>query len=141
MLKKKVITGALVFMLASISLMPVGVQAAGNYSDTAYTYIFNNSMRITNLRPKYDNTSSYMKCVACPDGTSYTAHVVAAKSNASGEPRYDVSNGHTYIFTKGTSNKMINYAKEWGYSYAGIAAMPNYSYGFNANVLWSPDSI
>ncbi|MBR4059307.1 MAG: hypothetical protein IKK03_05645 [Lachnospiraceae bacterium] len=143
MSKKRIFSRMLVALLTVVSVLQVATvssNAAGNYRDTEYTFEFENEQLYTRLRAKQDNTSSYMKCNTCTTGTSYTAHVVAANRDTN-TPYYDVSNGHTYLFTANTTYKMINYAYEYGYSYAAIACSPNYTYQFTASGLWSPDSV
>ena len=127
-------------VLTVVSILQVGAvssDAAGNYQDTKYVFAFEGEQTYTTFREKRDDTSSYMKCESCTSGASYTAHVVGL----SGSSIYDVSNGHVYLFTTGTTYKMINYAYENGFGWAGIAAVPNYAYEFSASGLWSPDSV
>ena len=143
MSKKRIFSRMLVALLTVVSVLQVATvssSAAGNYQDTIFSFEFEGIQRFTEFREKEDSTSAYMKCNTCTTGASYTAHVVAANESnpaVSG----DVSNGHTYLFTANTTYKMINYAYEYGFSYAAIACSPNYTYKFTASGLWSPDSV
>lgn len=139
MSKKRMFSRMLAAVFAVVSILQVGAvssDAAGNYQDSVFSFDFDGEQKYTTFREKRDDTSSYMKCESCTSGRSYTAHVVGLKTGIQ-----DVSNGHVYLFTAGTTYKMINYAYENGCTYAGIAAVPNYVYNFSASGLWSPDSV
>lgn len=79
----------------------------------------------------------YMKCNSTT--YPYTAFAVGAHSDVG--TRYAMDGGHEYTFYSGTVYKMINYVYENGYEYGGIKAVRSYSSSYNANGLWSPDSI
>lgn len=113
---------------------------ANNHSDSTYTFDFKNKQLTTDFRKKSDDSYMYMKCTSITNNRSYTAHAVA--NNTTSKKNYvDVSRGHTYRFTKGTTYKMVNFVNEDNYKYGAIAASPNYANSFTANGLWSPDSI
>ncbi len=142
MSKKRIFSRMLVSVLTVVSVLQIGAvatNAAGNYKDTAFEFDFCGEHKFTEFRDKEDNTSSYMKCNSCTSGTSYTAHVVGLDLYAAGI--FDASRGHVYVFTEGTTCKLINYVYEDGYEYAAIEAAPNYLYEFSASGLWSPDSV
>ncbi len=123
-----------------LSIGGVNTYAAGNYYDTGFSFTFENMQARTSTRSKLDSTSSYMYCQTMPSGRSYTAHVVALSSKNS-KKYIDVSRGHTYKFVKGRRHKMVNFVRESGFSYAAIAANPDYANKFSATGVWSPDSI
>lgn len=118
------------------------VDAAGNYSDTSYRFIFGEwqpySGWKTEKRAKRDDTSSYMSCNSA-QGYSYTAKVCAS-NNPNDEWATDVGSP-SYRFYSGYTFYMINYVYEKGYSYATIKAQPDGNANFTATGVWSPDSI
>jgi len=136
--KKRVISACLAVMLvASIGVLSV---SASNHSDTSYSFSFSptHMADYTGPRQKLDNSSVYMLCNSIYK--SYTAHVVAEPDTSS--TIIDVSGNHTYQFVRvGDWHKMINYAKEWGYNWAGIIGTSDYSTYSSASGVWSPDSI
>lgn len=140
-MKKKVASLLLGIMVLAVAGGTDIVSAAGNYTDTSYNFSFQaNQPNYTVSRPKRDTTSSYMKCTSCTQNTSYTAHVVATNGSSS-RTYVDVSRGHVYRFTSGTTYKMLNWVRESGYSYGAIQGNPDYGYSFSASGVWSPDSI
>lgn len=122
--------------LMVVANMGQAVCAAGNTADTAYGFSFAGYKTHTAAREKRDYTPCYMKCDFITSGASYTGRVVAPN----GGGYQDVSNGHRYVFTKGSAYKMTSYVKEAGFKTAAIEANPNYGYSFSATGVWSPDS-
>lgn len=136
-MKKKIFSIVLCSMfLLSMDFMPV---SASNHSDTPLTWNFSNGGgRQTATQRRKDNTTSvYQKCTSTK--YSYTSYVIGAKTSTGAVT--NASGGNSYVFNSGTVRYMINYVKEWGYSYAGLNARPSNSYTYNAAILWSPDSI
>ena len=132
LLSKLIIISTIVFLFT----IPV---VASNYHDTAFDFYFKSvtGTSTTELREKQDDTSMYMKCNSTT--YPYTAFAVGAHSDVG--TRYAMDGGHEYTFYSGTVYKMINYVYENGYEYGGIKAGRSYSSSYNANGLWSPDSI
>ncbi len=131
------------FILVQILIVGTGVVAsANNCKDTAVTYNFvNDYIRSTNGgRVKTDYSHSYQKCTSAPSGYSYISWVDGANSEYS-DVWADVSRGHRYTFTSGTTYWMLNWVKESGYSYACMMAKSSDGRSFTATALWSPDSV
>lgn len=136
---KKVMIGTFC-AVAVASNFSVFTNASGNWGDTSFKFNFQGKTLYTAMRAKFDDTSSYMKCDSIVPARSYVAYVVGGK-NDTDISHIDMSGGHRYTFTAGTTYKMINYVHENGYTYAGIASKPNYTTAFTATGVWSPDSI
>ena len=137
-MKKKALS-KLIIGIAILSLFAAVPTMASNYHDTAFSFYFKASdgTSVTELREKQDDTSMYMKCNSTT--YPYTAYAVGAYSQFGS--RYAMDGGHEYTFYSGTVYKMINYVYENGLPYGGIKAVRSYSSSYNANGLWSPDSI
>jgi hypothetical protein len=130
-------------IVATLAIIPV--MAAGNYTDTNYTFNFTTpGTKYTAVREKRDKTSTYMKCESISTypthNDSYQAWVVGTDS-VNGTNLVNVSHGNIYTFYNGTTRKMLNWVYEEGYTYGGIAGSANYMYQFTATGKWSPDSI
>lgn len=136
-MKKKLLSKIIIgFTILSLTTIPV---VASNYHDTAFDFYFKSiqGTSVTELREKQDDSSMYMKCNSTT--YPYTAFAVGARSEVGA--RYAMDGGHEYTFYSGTVYKMINYVYENGLPYGGIKAVRSYSSSYNANGLWSPDSI
>ena len=131
-----------VLLAATISLGTIGGAVpvlANNYTDTSFSFTYGNSMKYTSARTKMDTSKLYMKCNSVSkSGASYTAHAIG--TNSSSSIGTNCSRGYTYNFGAGTTYYMTSWVKENGYSMARIGASPNYSYGFSARGVWSPDN-
>lgn len=149
MLKKVVSTVILVMFAVSAISLSVGAVAdidnsvSKNNGDTRNIFHFiGGGTYISYVTPvarvKEDSSSAYMKCVSSP--YVYYAWVYGSMSE-NPWPHTDVSNGMRYAFHQGQSLYMSNYAHEWGYPYAGIEAQPSTDAHYDADTLWSPDSI
>ena len=129
-------------LAATISLGTIGGAVpvlANNCTDTSFTFTYGVSMKYTAARAKMDTSKLYMKCNSVSkSGASYTAHAIG--TNSSSSIGSDCSRGYIYNFGAGTTYYMTSWVKEEGYSMARIGASPNYSYGFTANGVWSPDN-
>lgn len=136
---KKSKISKLIIGLTAFSVLSTIPAVASNYHDTAFSFYFPSTegTSVTELREKQDDTSMYMKCNSTT--YPYTAYAVGASSQFG--TRYAMDGGHKYTFYSGTVYKMINYVYENGYPYGGIKAQKSYSSSYNANGLWSPDSI
>lgn len=137
---KKKLGSILCLTMLFVSMSIIGSKAAGNYHDTVFSFNFTHGgyTQFTSSRNKLDYTSSYMKC-------KYTSHSYSARVYGEDGWRIDVSKEHWYNFNTGTTRYLINFVKENGYPRACIGIESTdyniYSPGFNANGLWSPDSI
>ena len=131
---KKLTLSKLIIGITAISLFATIPTVASNYHDSAFDFYFPSTTgtSVTELREKQD-----MKCNSTT--YPYTAFAVGARSEVGA--RYAMDGGHEYTFYSGTVYKMINYVYENGYPYGGIKAVRSYSSSYNANGLWSPDSI
>ena len=136
---KKLTLSKLIIGITAISLFATIPTVASNYHDSAFDFYFPSTTgtSVTELREKQDDSSMYMKCNSTT--YPYTAFAVGARSEVGA--RYAMDGGHEYTFYSGTVYKMINYVYENGYPYGGIKAVSSYSSSYNANGLWSPDSI
>jgi len=136
---KKLTLSKLIIGITAISLFATIPTVASNYHDSAFDFYFPSTTgtSVTELREKQDDSSMYMKCNSTT--YPYTAFAVGARSEVGA--RYAMDGGHEYTFYSGTVYKMINYVYENGYPYGGIKAQKSYSSSYNANGLWSPDSI
>lgn len=136
---KKLTLSKLIIGITAISLFATIPTVASNYHDSAFDFYFPSTTgtSVTELREKQDDSSMYMKCNSTT--YPYTAFAVGARSEVGA--RYAMDGGHEYTFYSGTVYKMINYVYENGLPYGGIKAQRSYSSSYNANGLWSPDSI
>lgn len=136
---KKNILSKLVIGIATLSIFIAIPVTASNYYDTTFDFYFKSAQgtSVTELREKQDDTSMYMKC----NSTTYPYTAFAVGASSLGGTRYAMDGGHEYTFYSGTVYKMINYVYENGLPYGGIKAQRSYSSSYNANGLWSPDSI
>lgn len=132
-MRKKLIS-IIAMTLMVVSMGAVSAQA-NNYTDRDFLFNFKNYFCTTGTLAKTDRTSSYMRCISA--AKPYTAHVY---SNQGGQ-RVDCSYGHSYQFTTGTVQYMLNNVYEKGYRNAGIFATRNYGYTYSASGKWSPDSV
>lgn len=137
-MKCKKILAVLLITILAMPLFSISA-SAGNTSDQSVTWHFSggNNRVLATFRAKYDDTSVYQKCTK----TSYTYYSYVKGSYTSTGTSYNVSNGSTYTFNTGSVRYMSNYAYEWGYSYAGLVAIPDNSKTYTASMLWSPDSV
>lgn len=121
--------------------------AAGNYSDSPFTFIFekwdSSSSATTENRPKYDATSAYMKTSYVGDSSKddykYTGYV--EKSDGT---NLDNNGNWRYTFNDYTTRYLYNNGYEkYGY---GVQVHIKAEAGWNvvdvgAAGQWSPDSI
>jgi hypothetical protein len=120
--------------------------AGGNYSDTPFKFEFDTlvTTQYTDTRPKYNNTSAYMKLTYLSNSSmSYTARVVDKDGN-------NFSKVWTYRFSSSNLNQgvyLLNYAWEdrGGDSDVGVPVKIRADRAghtpFVAKGVWSPDSI
>lgn len=129
-------------LAATITLGTIGGTTsvlANNYTDSDFTFPYGTTMQYTTARLKTDDSKMYMKCNSVSvNNASYTAHAIG--TNSTSVIGTDCSKGYTYKFGAGTSYYMTNWVNENGYTYGRIGAAPNYSYGFTAKGVWSPDN-
>lgn len=138
--KKVIGTGLLCFMLTTIvGSVPA---LANNWTDTGFTFKFENAAWCTGGRPKEDNSKMYMKCTGISPESSYTAHPVGSYSTSPDSVVNCTYNNYTYQFkSAGQSYYMYNLVYERKYPYGAIAASPNYAFPFIATGVWSPDNL
>lgn len=115
---------------------------ANNWTDTAFSFKFENAQRHTEGREKKDNSKMYMKCSGITAGTSYTAHPVGSYSADTSSVVNCTYDNHTYQFkTAGQEYYMYNLVYERNFPYGAIAANPDYGFTFYAHGAWSPDNL
>lgn len=152
--KKKRILATLLTALVGVSIagtLSVSVSAAGNVSDTHETCYISQFGAFTwtgSARKKYDDTSSYQKCLS----TNYTYQSSVYGSNVKNPTdlsQLKMSLKHpttgqatqAYNFQTGTERYMVNFVKENNITYAGMVFSPSGRASHYAEILWSPDSV
>ena len=138
-------------LVTVLLVLSIGVPVfASNSSDTSYSFScpeLNIVLWFTNGRSKQDSSSTYVKFNST---SSYGLNAYGVLFSVWGDNSSTLSNSKVNC-TLGVSSCKIypnskrlirQYVKEWGYSYAFLAASgPNHiAAGETATGVWSPDS-
>ncbi len=134
---KQLITAVMAAVTITTTALSMTVSAAGNYTDTGYSFKVSTSVKYTPFREKLDNTSASIKVTS---GDYVIARVygktgpLGGKADCTyGTPKtVGVSSSYTYL---------PNTVYESGYSYACLGLTSASGTSFTSAGVWSPDSV
>ena len=134
---KQIITGVMAAATIATTVLSLNVNAAGNYTDTGYSFKVSTSSKYTDFREKLDDTSASIKVTS---GDYVIARVYGKTGILGGKADCTYGIPKT-VGVSSTYTFLPNTVYEDGYSYACLGLTSASGTSFTSAGVWSPDSV